>query len=172
MRKVKVGITGIFLLISGLLMAQNVNRTPQGVKVNVAEGNFNAEVIFYSPSIVRIVKYPSVKDQMPDKESLSVTLVPEQTKIDFKEQGDDVRLKTSDMIVTLNKTDGTVRFTDTKNDELLAEKGTPSFYPNKGKADKGTYKVRQAFMLEKEEAIYGLGILQNGKCRNVTNGST
>lgn len=51
---------------------------------------------------------------MPDKESLSVTLVPEQTKIDFKEQGDDVRLKTSDMIVTLNKTDGTVRFTDTK----------------------------------------------------------
>ena len=79
MRKVKVGITGIFLLISGLLMAQNVNRTPQGVKVNVAEGNFNAEVIFYSPSIVRIVKYPSVKDQMPDKESLSVTLVPEQT---------------------------------------------------------------------------------------------
>jgi len=99
MRKVKVGITGIFLLISGLLMAQNVNRTPQGVKVNVAEGNFNAEVIFYSPSIVRIVKYPSVKDQMPDKESLSVTLVPEQTKIDFKEQGDDVRLKTSDMIV-------------------------------------------------------------------------
>ncbi len=163
MRKVKVGITGIFLLISGLLMAQNVNRTPQGVKVNVAEGNFNAEVIFYSPSIVRIVKYPSVKDQMPDKESLSVTLVPEQTKIDFKEQGDDVRLKTSDMIVTLNKTDGTVRFTDTKNDELLAEKGTPSFYPNKGKADKGTYKVRQAFMLEKEEAIYGLGILQNGK---------
>ena len=100
MRKVKVGITGIFLLISGLLMAQNVNRTPQGVKVNVAEGNFNAEVIFYSPSIVRIVKYPSVKDQMPDKESLSVTLVPEQTKIDFKEQGDDVRLKTSDMIVT------------------------------------------------------------------------
>ena len=35
MRKVKVGITGIFLLISGLLMAQNVNRTPQGVKVNV-----------------------------------------------------------------------------------------------------------------------------------------
>ena len=49
MRKVKVGITGIFLLISGLLMAQNVNRTPQGVKVNVAEGNFNAEVIFYSP---------------------------------------------------------------------------------------------------------------------------
>lgn len=114
MRKVKVGITGIFLLISGLLMAQNVNRTPQGVKVNVAEGNFNAEVIFYSPSIVRIVKYPSVKDQMPDKESLSVTLVPEQTKIDFKEQGDDVRLKTSDMIVTLNKTDGTVRFTDTK----------------------------------------------------------
>ena len=163
MRKVKVGITGIFLLISGLLMAQNVNRTPQGVKVNVAEGNFNAEVIFYSPSIVRIVKYPSVKDQMPDKESLSVTLVPEQTKIDFKEQGDDVRLKTSDMIVTLNKTDGTVRFTDTKNNELLAEKGTPSFYPNKGKADKGTYKVRQAFMLEKEEAIYGLGILQNGK---------
>ena len=90
---------------------------------------------------------------MPDKESLSVTLVPEQTKIDFKEQGDDVRLKTSDMIVTLNKTDGTVRFTDTKNDELLAEKGTPSFYPNKGKADKGTYKVRQAFMLEKERCV-------------------
>jgi len=46
MRKVKVGITGIFLLVSGLLMAQNMNRTPQGVKVNVAEGNFNAEVIF------------------------------------------------------------------------------------------------------------------------------
>lgn len=159
----KVLTVWICLLISGFVLAQGVNRTAQGVKVNVAGEKFYGELVFYSPSIVRVVKYPYPMDRMPEKESLSVTLAPGQTKVNFKEQGESVVLSTSDIVVTMNKADGSVSFADKKGNTLLKEKGAPRFEQYKEGVDKGDYKVRQAFALDDDEAIYGLGQLQNGK---------
>ena len=58
---------GLALMLFGAeaLMAQEVSRTAHGVKLDVPGGNLRCEVQFYTPSIVRIVKYPQA--EMPDE---------------------------------------------------------------------------------------------------------
>ena len=53
---------------------QTFEKTTQG-KFQTAQPTLNGEVIFYSPSIVRIVKYPSA--EMPEKKSYPVIKTPE-----------------------------------------------------------------------------------------------
>ena len=151
----------LMLCSVGLLMAQEVSRTAYGVKLNVPGGNLRCEVQFYTPSIVRIVKYPQA--EMPDEKSLAVVLAPEETKFKVDETGDVVTLESTDIIVTLDKQDGTVKFADKEGVLLLAEQGIPSFKPCENEVDKGYYRVRQAFRLDKDEAIYGIGQHQTGK---------
>lgn len=152
----------LLLCSSGLTWAQQVQRTPQGVKVTTGNGACS-EVIFYSPSIARVVKYPDASKGMPDKKSLSVVLSPEQTAFDFRERGNEVVLTTSDMVVRIEKSTGKLRFADARQKKLVMERSASRFEPNTRTADAGTYRVGQTFSLDKEEAIYGLGILQNGK---------
>ena len=45
--------------------AQTYEKTDNGVKFQTASPVLNGEVVFYAPSIVRVVKYPSA--EMPEK---------------------------------------------------------------------------------------------------------
>ena len=163
MRVLRVSILGVLLCISGWMMAQSVVKTSQGVRLETPEGLSRGEVIFYSPSIVRVVKYPVAQQTMPERESLSVILEPQKVKFSCKEQGDEVVLRTAKVLVRVNKADGTLRFLTRDGNELLAEQGAPSFSLYEQGADKGDYRIRQTFTLDKDEAIYGLGQLQTGK---------
>lgn len=156
-------LVGLVLMLcsAGTLMAQEVIRTEHGVKLEVPGGTFRCEVQFYTPSIVRVVKYPQA--EMPEEKSLAVVLAPEEVKLNVKVADDVVTLKSSDLTVTLDKQGGTVAFADKQGAPLLAEQGAPSFKPCENEVDKGYYRVRQAFRLDKEEAIYGIGQLQTGK---------
>ena len=154
---------GVLLCISGWMMAQSVVKTSQGARLETPEGLSRGEVIFYSPSIVRVVKYPVAQQTMPERESLSVILEPQKVKFSCKEQGDEVVLRTAKVLVRVNKADGTLRFLTRDGNELLAEQGAPSFSLYEQGADKGDYRIRQTFTLDKDEAIYGLGQLQTGK---------
>ena len=163
MRVLRVSMLGVLLCISGWMMAQSVVKTSQGVRLETPEGLSRGEVIFYSPSIVRVVKYPVAQQTMPERESLSVILEPQKVKFSCKEQGDEVVLRTAKVLVRVNKADGTLRFLTRDGNELLAEQGAPSFSLYEQGADKGDYRIRQTFTLDKDEAIYGLGQLQTGK---------
>lgn len=156
-------LVGLVLMLcsAGTLMAQEVIRTEHGVKLEVPGGTFRCEVQFYTPSIVRVVKYPQA--EMPEEKSLAVVLAPEEVKFNVKVADDVVTLKSSELTVTLDKQGGTVAFADKQGAPLLAEQGAPSFKPCENEVDKGYYRVRQAFRLDKEEAIYGIGQLQTGK---------
>ncbi len=163
MRVLRVSMLGVLLCISGWMMAQSVVKTSQGARLETPEGLSRGEVIFYSPSIVRVVKYPVAQQTMPERESLSVILEPQKVKFSYKEQGDEVVLRTAKVLVRVNKADGTLRFLTRDGNELLAEQGAPSFSLYEQGADKGDYRIRQTFTLDKDEAIYGLGQLQTGK---------
>ena len=163
MRVLRVSMLGVLLCMSGWMMAQSVVKTSQGARLETPEGLSRGEVIFYSPSIVRVVKYPVAQQTMPERESLSVILEPQKVKFSCKEQGDEVVLRTAKVLVRVNKADGTLRFLTRDGNELLAEQGAPSFSLYEQGADKGDYRIRQTFTLDKDEAIYGLGQLQTGK---------
>ena len=89
---------GVLLCISGWMMAQSVVKTSQGARLETPEGLSRGEVIFYSPSIVRVVKYPVAQQTMPERESLSVILEPQKVKFSCKEQGDEVVLRTAKVL--------------------------------------------------------------------------
>ena len=69
---------------------QTFEKTAQGGKFQTAQPTLNGEVIFYSPSIVRIVKYPSA--EMPEKKSYPVIKTPEKVEISYKQNGNTVSM--------------------------------------------------------------------------------
>ncbi|MDE5840784.1 MAG: DUF4968 domain-containing protein [Muribaculaceae bacterium] len=118
-------------------------------------------VKFYTPEIVRIIKYPDGKPDT-DRESLVVTAKPENVKVDGTIDDDVTCYRTSRLIVTTDNKTGKVSFY--KPDwELLVAEGSHGFTPITEGIDKGSYKVMQSFVLEEDEPIYGIGMLQNGK---------
>ena len=71
-------LTGIFsfasvLSSSGILLAGNVlTKTARGLKLNIEEDKLMTEIVFYTPEIARVVKYPSSSDTIPERNNLSV----------------------------------------------------------------------------------------------------
>ena len=115
------------------------------------------KVEFFTPSIVHIVKDAG---ESSEKKSEVVTATPEKVKVSENEANGVKTYKSSALIVTVQ--DGRVTFADTKGNVLLKE-GEHRFTPIMEGIDAGAYKVKQCFAIDKDEPIYGLGLLQNGK---------
>lgn len=163
----------IYLLLAFLVthilysytIAQNNEETSSGVKTTVK--GINIELQFYTPSTVRIVKSPEGHEYT--KKSLSVIQEKQIVAVERKQQKDIISLKSSSIKVNLNLTTGEIAFFDAKNKPLIKEKSSPRFEDFNDAGTK-TFSVHQPFILDRNEAIYGLGQLQNGKMkqRNLT----
>lgn len=154
----KKNLALVFCFLASGLFAQNYQQTPQGVKTTIQ--SMDVEVQFYSPSIVRVVKAPEGKSY--EKESLSVIKTPENVNLTVTQQGATVNIASSELKVNLNLTTGKVEFQNTGNKQLLTEKDHGTQFTNFNDAGTPSYRVRQAFMLDKDEVIYGLGQQQTG----------
>ena len=105
------------------------------------------KVEFMTPSIVHVVKGEPTK-------SLVVIAKPEQ--VDVKQKGN--TWKSSELTVKLEPETQTLVFMTSKGKVLLKEKGISMVRKNEYE-----FEVSQSFFLDKDEAIYGLGTIQNGK---------
>lgn len=152
-------LLGTFFLFSLQAFAQSYQRTSLGVKATIQ--SMNVEVQFYSPRIVRVLKSP--EGVAVKKESLSVIKLPQQVPLTVSEQNNVVTLKSELSVVQLNLTTGKVAFADLSASPLFTEKDYGAQFTPVKDADNSTYAVRQAFLLNKDEVIYGLGQQQNGK---------
>lgn len=162
MRKFKLFAVAIACFITGTLTAQEVNRTERGMVLKMPDGTSH-EVMFYSPSIVRIVKHPAIASCLPKMESLSVIMKPDDIRFTINDDGERVKLSTSEICVQVGKQMGNVNFLTAQGLPLVREKSGALMERHRTGANLGGYRVRQEFVLDKEEAIYGLGQLQNGK---------
>ena len=114
--------------------------------ISVYAADVKVKITYYSPEIVRIEKSAG---QFQRTNSVSVIMQP---------QGTPAKPKVK---VSVAK-DGTVTFTDAKGRKLLTE-GASSVEAITEGVDKGFWVVSQEFKLDRDEPIYGLGMLQNGK---------
>ena len=105
------------------------------------------KVEFMTPSIVHVVKGEPTK-------SLVVIAKPEQVKVTQKGN----TWKSSELTVKLDPETQTLVFMTSKGKVLLKEKGISMVRKNEYE-----FEVSQSFFLDKDEAIYGLGTIQNGK---------
>lgn len=139
--------------------AQNYQKTSQGLKANTQ--GMDIEVAFYSPSIVRVYKTPEGKPY--EKKSLIVVKSPGQTPVEFSENGKNIRMKSAEMQVELNTLTGGIYFYDATGRELLKDKDYGTSFAPKEDAGTASYQVRGSFLLEKDEPVYGVGQVMDGK---------
>ena len=128
--------------------------------VEVATPEAVTKVTFYSPEIVRVVKVPAGKPGNT-RESLVVTMEPQDVKVQKSENATAVTLKSPVLTVKIDKKTGLVQFL-VKGKNLLKEKGF-SFEERKEGPDAGSFRTNIVYQLDKDEPIYGLGVTQDGK---------
>ena len=115
--------------------------------VSIVCGAQETKIEFFTPSIVHVVKGDATK-------SLVVIAKPDDVKVTKKGN----TWKTSELTVKLEPQTQTLVFMTNKGKVLLKEKGMSLIRKNTGE-----FEVSQSFFLGKDEAIYGLGTIQNGK---------
>ena len=136
------------LAVATALLAQN--------PMLMQAGGTDVKVEFYTPTIVRIVKTPA--GQAYEGKSLVVIAKPEEVNVDKKGQ----TLSSGQLTVKVSEKNGALTFLDAKGHVLLREKNARLEPITKG-SNAGAYSVSQSFALDKDEAIYGLGTIQDGR---------
>jgi alpha-D-xyloside xylohydrolase len=155
--------------------AQNYQQTSKGVKAET--GSQSVEIQFYTPEIVRIIKAP--KGQAFVKESLSVIKKPETVSFRLLRNDGNISLASKAITVSLNLKSGEVSYATATGNKLVHESADGATFTPMDDAGVKTYSVYQAFNLDSEEAIYGLGQHQGGQLNqrnhrynNMTQGNT
>jgi alpha-D-xyloside xylohydrolase len=149
----------VWLLIATMGYAQSYQKTELGVRTQV--NSMDIELQFFGPSIVRVVKKPA--GTLVDKVSLSVIKTPDKVNFSSRQKGNELILKNKNLEVSLHLKNGNVAFKNAKGTRLLTEKEVGATFIDFDDAGVKTYSVKQSYLLDKDEPIYGLGILQNGK---------
>ena len=121
--------------------------TLMGLLAGVTAEAQNVKVEFVTPSIVHVVKGEATK-------SLVVTAKPENVAVTQKGN----TWTSSELTVRFDKEGQSLTFMTNKGKVLLKEKGWSLIRKNSDE-----FEVSQTFALDKDEAIYGLGTIQNGK---------
>ena len=119
------------------------------------------EITFYTPSTVRVVK-AAPSPRQGHNLSLVVKASPENVKLKVRTSGSTTTYTSASLVVTVDSKTGKVTFSDRRGNILLRE-GTARFKQIGNGPDAGSFIISQGFVLDKEEPIYGLGLLQNGK---------
>ena len=152
-------LTRLFATFCLLYLNIFTKAAAQSPYVNEVNGT-RVQVEFFTPSIVRVVKTPVGKNIQ--RQSLVVTAKPmdnEKLKIKNEKLRVGTQLKSKDLTVKVDSKTGALTFLTAKGKVLLREKDNgQQTTDNRRQA-----KVRQTFILDKDEAIYGLGTIQNGK---------
>lgn len=133
--------------------AQTFRQTKQGI-TGTTQG-MDIEIQFVSPEIVRVVKAP--EGHSFTKKSLSVVKSPESMSVTTEKKGETVSLKSNAVRVDFNVETGRISFFDKQGKALFTEKDYGAQFTPFNDAGNQTFSVRQAFLLDKDEAIYGLG---------------
>lgn len=152
-------LTAILLVITLSANAQRVQQTSSGIKASVQ--GMDIQIEFYSPGVVRVFKSP--EDRIVRKESLSVIKTPENVSVSNTQQNNVYSMQSNILRVDYNIQTGKVSFHDPNGKVLFTEKDYGTQFTAINDAGDKTFSVRQAFLLDENEAIYGLGQTQTGQ---------
>lgn len=157
----KIALISILLSFAAFTAkAQLYTKTDWGIQASC--NSINVEIQFYHPSIVRVIKWPKGTDFT--KESLSVIKTPQSVKFKIAEKGNKLSISSTGLIATVNLENGHIVFKTPDGKEiLLNEKKDGTSFTDFNDNGVKTFSIAQSFQLDKEEAIYGLGIQQKGK---------
>lgn len=157
----KTRLMWIFLIFAFFFdsKSQSFQKTALGVRSKIK--SIDVEIQFYGQSTVRIIKWP--EGRLFEKKSLSVVHSPQRVDIVIEHSNDEFIAKSKTIRVCMNLKTGKLAFYTSKGNLLLSEKEHGAVFTDFDDVGIKTYSVSQAFVLDKDEAIYGLGQQQQGK---------
>lgn len=151
----------ILMIVASLMMGlATVSAAGSPTDYTVTASGQKIQVKWYTPSSVNIVK--SVPEYTYAPLDLVIIAPQMEQKINVREDGNFLITATKELVVRVDKKSGEVTFSKPNGQIILRESGKASL-KEMDDAGVAAYNVAQSFILEPEEAIYGLGILQNGK---------
>nr|WP_199083103.1 TIM-barrel domain-containing protein [Pedobacter sp. ASV19] len=139
--------------------AQSIQQTARGLKFSTRQMDIQIE--FYSENIVRVYKTPTGKTY--DKKSLSVVNSAKSTPLAYAKKGNNTLIKSSTIQVEVNTETGGIYFYDASGKEILKDKDDGTQFSPLDDAGSPSFKVRTGFLLDKDEAIYGVGQIMDNK---------
>ncbi len=155
--KVKAIIISLLCLMTAHINAQDVVTSETKVRVNPIDVTTATEIQFYTPSAVRVVKYPKELDVTPDHKSYSIIAEP-QPKLFTTSSKDSksIIVETQCLTISIDALSGCVTFMDKEGNKLMAETASELKLITDG-VDKGRYKAKQTWKIEDGEELIGLG---------------
>ena len=134
-------------------------KEPHGV--TFTSQGLNVMITFFTPSIVRVCKTPL--DHAYQKQSLVVIKKPEQVDYNLAEEKDRLVLATSQLQIKVNLSTGGIEFLDSKGKRMTLNKDYGTSFAVNDRLRPDFYTVRESFLLEPDEPIYGIGQIMDGK---------
>lgn len=150
----------VVLSLGILLPVQAKSTADHRLRVDAERGDLAVEVVFYTPSAVRVMKYPKTLASAPQHQSYSIIAQPQTTKQLAVERTDAnvrVTLSSACMRVAIDRQTGDVTFIGTATGDTLLRETAASMTSIDQGVDKGRYSIAQTWRLEPEEVIIGLG---------------
>ena len=145
-------------LVAATASAGPASRTQRGLDFE-AQG-LKVKVEFYSDNIVRVYKEPAGKPY--NKVSIPVIMQPEAVSLTYGGSGTTTTMATGKVTVSVNTETGGIAFADAKGNQMLRDKDYGTQFTPFNDAGTPSFSVRQAFLLDPDEVIYGLGQQQTG----------
>ena len=139
-----------FVFLFASCGTKKYEKTSSGIKTE------NIELQFFADDVVRVLK---TSQDTETTNSFSVVQTPAKTKFSVTEKGDLLIVKTSALEIVLDLYNGNIDFFNANGDLLLVDKQTQTVKDDV----REFYTIKQVFQLDENEAIYGLGQIQNGK---------
>ena len=149
---------GINSLLFALLMA--IGSSAHAQSLTFTAQSVDVELWLYSPDIVRVVKRPA--GQATPKQSLSVIAEPQEVECRTTTDGPLTTLSTDSLDIVVNTLTGGITFRGKDGRVLLREKDNGTQFTPVLDAGQPSYEVRTAFLLDRDEVVYGLGQQQSG----------
>ncbi len=115
---------------------------------------------FYSPSIARVLKYPKRLGVV--RNNISVTKQPEQVSLSSEIIGDNVLIRSSEITATYSLSSGRFSFSTPSGETFAQEKAWSYLFTPCKDGTTNSFNIKQTFLLEEDEVIYGLGQIQDG----------
>lgn len=148
------------LAFPAISFAQTYKQVQSGIQTDV--NGIAVTIKFYSPAIVRVTKSP--EHHQFQKSSISVIKQPDAVPVRISANADKLTISGKLLKAELNLKTGGISFFDNVNNRLLiAEKAADESFTPVDENGKEKYDVRQGFILDTNEIVYGLGQQQNGK---------
>lgn len=149
----------VIAAIMAMAIAAHAADTGCGAAVEI--NGQRIELQIFTPHVLRVVKTPVGSDT--PSPSLAITAKPD-SSVPYKlhEEPSKLTLTTAGLRATIDLRSSTVSFADARGSKLLAEQA-PAAFGTCTDLGKTSTTAAQSFRLGRNEAIYGLGNLENGK---------